>query len=126
MNHWFDKLKSVARAIADDRPKLHFFGLVHPVEAPNDRWDLLVSSDKLTPWNADSIRYVVNLLNEQLSPEEIVKIATVVTLPKDNDVVVALSKGVANSSNGIRGLRPIDDFDGVEVIWPAKKSGRAA
>ena len=39
-----NKLKRVAEIVAKEKPKLHFFGLVHRVDVP-DRWDLRVSSD---------------------------------------------------------------------------------
>jgi hypothetical protein len=123
MNDWVDNLTKVAKDIAKERSKLHFFGVVHPTDAPYDRWDLLVSSDKLTPWSTDSIRYIVGRLKDHLSSEEMVKIAMVVALPKNNPIIAALLKNGGRSPGN---LGPLHDFDDYEVIIPTKKAVRLA
>jgi hypothetical protein len=126
MSSFFDKLNRLAKVVARERPKLYFFGLVHRIEAPHDRWDLLLSSEKLEPWSMDALKYVAAHLKEELTDEEIIRISQIVALPKDHPVILALSKNGDHVPGDIDGLRPADDFDQIYVLWPAKKSNRAA
>ncbi len=74
MSKLFDKLEEVARIVDRDKPVLHFFGLVHAIDAI-DRWDLLVSSDQLAPWSMEALKYIADLLKKKLRSEEVINIA---------------------------------------------------
>ena len=113
-----NKLKRVAEIVAKEKPKLHFFGLVHRVDVP-DRWDLLVSSDKLAPWSMEALKYIAGQLKKALTADEIIRIARIVALPRNNAVIASLAKSDAIDSDEIEGLHPADNFDQTITIWPA-------
>jgi hypothetical protein len=115
---FINKLKKVAETVAAEK-QLDFFGLVHHESAPPDLWDLLVSARKLVPWSADAIRYIVGLLRKELTDEEMVRIAQVVALPRDNKLVAALNNN-GFMGGRIPGLHPMDHPDLALVIWPQK------
>lgn len=114
-DRFINKLKKVAEIVAAEK-QLDFFGLVHHDSAPPDLWDLLVSAKKLVPWSADAIRYIVGLLKQELTDDEMVKIAQVVALPRDSELVAALNQGWMCGQ--IPGLHPTDHPDAALVIWP--------
>ena len=118
MTAMLEKLKRVAETVNSERPKLHFFALVHRVDAP-DRWDLLVSADKLKPWSMDALKYVAALLKTELTVDEIVRIAQVVVLPRDSKVIISLSEDRQVQPGELTFLHPSDRFDQAYVIWPA-------
>jgi hypothetical protein len=113
-----EKLKKIAAEIAREKPTLHFFGLVHRVDAP-DRWDLLVSSDKLAPWSMPALKYIAERLQKLLTANEIVQIARVVALPPDNDVILQLLESPQDRRGDVSFLRPAERFDRALRIWPA-------
>jgi hypothetical protein len=119
------KLKKVATKLAADKPKLYLFALVHRVEAPADRWDLLVSSDQLEPWSMGSLKYVVGLLKKALTIEEIVRISQVVALPPTNEIVTSLSGNSQTEPGDISDLHPTHRFDRRFVIWPLSEISHA-
>jgi hypothetical protein len=119
-----NKLKKMATRLAKEKPKLHLFALVHRVEAP-DRWDLLVSSDKLAPWSMNALNYIVPRLKKALTIEEIIKISQVVVLPPTNAVVTSLANYAHTETGDISGLYPTDRFDRVYVIWPLSEQSKA-
>src|SRR5271154_6971447 len=100
-----NKLKKVAAIVAAEKPKLHFFGLIHRVDVP-DRWDLLVSSDKLAPWSMEALNYIADHLKKVLTAKEIISIAQIVALPRNNSVIASLTKGERIDSGEITGLHP--------------------
>ncbi|HSZ59242.1 MAG TPA: hypothetical protein VK797_26610 [Tepidisphaeraceae bacterium] len=116
-----DKLRDIAEEIAEEKPELHFLGLVHRTEGPPGDWDLLVSSDQIEPWSIDSIKYVVAHLRRRLSAAEMTRIATVVALPADNALLTHLSQG-----GEAYGLHPMDQIDRAVVIWPSKHASPPA
>ncbi len=117
MNAFVNKLKKIAVVVARERPTLHFFGLVHRVDAP-DRWDLLVSSDQLAPWSMEALNYLADLLKKELTSQELVRIARIVALPQENDVVTSLIQNPQLRSGELSTLPPRDRFDKAVVIWP--------
>jgi len=119
MNIPRDKLTRVAEEIAADKPELHFFGLVHRAEAP-DRWDLLVSSDQLVPWSMKALNFVVEHLKKILTTEEMVQIAQVVALPRDNKIIQSLKRNPRAWHGSLNDARP--RIDEAVVIWPMKES----
>ena len=119
-----EKLRKIASDIAQEKPKLHLVGLVHRVDAPPGDWDLLVSSDKLDPWNIDSIKYVVGQLKRRLRPAEMMSIATVVPLPRNNALVARLIQDDDGLLSSVHGLHPMDRIEQAVVIWPLKHARR--
>jgi hypothetical protein len=118
MTSILEKLKKVAERVNAEKPELHFFALVHRVDAP-DRWDLLVSSDKLEPWSMDALKYIVGHLKKVLSADEITRIAQVVVLPRDSKVISSLNHNPQVQAGELSFLHPADRFDQAFVIWPA-------
>ena len=118
MNTLYDKLEIVADIIATEKPDLHFFGLVHRLEAP-DRWDLLVSAGQLEPWTLKSLNYVVGRLRKVLTDEEMVRIARVVAMPKDNEVIRWLSH---TDQVQPRKLSILND-DRFDRVWVIRREG---
>jgi hypothetical protein len=94
----------------------------------HDRWDLLVSSDKLTPWSPESLKYIVEKLQKvgKLSPEDMVRIARVVALPRDNEVITELRENERILPGRLSVLHHADRFDQAFVIWPKSASRVAA
>jgi len=84
------KLEKVAE-IARVEKRLRFLGLVHHDLLPQDRWDVIVSADLLVPWSTGAIAYVAGLLSRELTDGEMIKIAQIVALPRDNELIRALS-----------------------------------
>jgi hypothetical protein len=121
-----DKLEAVARKLDEDKPKLHLFALVHRVDAPEDRWDLLVSSDQLAPWSMEALKYIADLLKGALTTGEIIKISQVVALPPTNELVTSLAQNAQADPGDISNLRPTDRFDHRFVIWPLSENSHAA
>jgi hypothetical protein len=121
MNAFVKKLSRIAADMAAEKPKLHFFGLVHRADAP-DLWDLLVSSDKLEPWSMQALRYVAARLKKVLTAEELVKISRIVVLPRKNKAITALTQNPQIRLGEISFLHPADRFDQAVVIWPAEKA----
>ena len=119
------KLEKVAK-IVDAEKHLDFFGVVRRDSVPFARWDVILSARKLVPWSADAIIYVAGLLRKGLTDREIIDIAQVVALPRDNELIKSLSQDECTPARGIRGLHPMDHFDDVEVIWSAKDSSMQA
>jgi hypothetical protein len=120
------KLKKVAKLIDADKG-LHFFALVHDEAEPPDRWDVIVSAEKLVPWSTEAIQYIARLLRKELTDREIVQIEQVVPLPRDNELIKSLSEDQHTPPGRIRGLHPMDHFDEAVVIWSAKNaSGQPA
>jgi len=113
------KLKKIANVV-DAEKQLHFFAVVHDDSEPPDRWDVLVSAEKLAPWSTEAIQYIARLLRRELTDQEMVQIEQVVPLPQDNELVRSLSENECTPARRIRGLHPIDHFDDVVVIWSAK------
>lgn len=119
-----DKLKKIAAVVDAEKPKLHFFALVHRVDTP-DRWDLLVSSDKLEPWSMEALKYIVGHLKKELTAEEIIRISQVVALPRDNKVIASLNQNRQIRSGELSVLQPADRFDRAYIIWPAGEARQA-
>jgi hypothetical protein len=89
MKTLFKKLELVATRVEREKG-LYLLAVVHPVGGLHDRWDLLICSPELEPWSTDAMRYMAALLQDVLRVEDIVRIARIVVLPRDNDVVAAL------------------------------------
>lgn len=117
------KLERVANLI-DAEKRLHFFGLVHDETEPPDRWDVIVSAEKLVPWSTEAIQYVARLLRSELTDREIVQIEQVVPLPPNNELIKSLTEDGSIPARRIRGLHPMDHFDEAVVIWSAKDPSR--
>jgi hypothetical protein len=124
MNTLLERLKKVASIVNAERPKLHFFGLVHPVDAP-DGWDLLVSSDRLEPWSMEALRYIVGRLKKALTAKEMVRIAQVVVLPRNHKAIAGLRQNQQIRPGELTFLRPADRFDQAIVIWAENGARRA-
>ena len=89
MKTFFDKLHPLADQI--DRAKgLGFFAVVHRANGLYDRWDLLISSPKLKPWSIEALRYIAGLLQKALTADELVRIARIVVLPPESEVITSL------------------------------------
>src|SRR6185295_15810955 len=95
----------------------------HREQAPHDRWELLVSSDELEPWSRKAVEYIAKFLKRQLTAAEIVRIARIVALPTDSDLVSSLTQD-DHISTRIRGLHPSDYLEEAIVIWPMKEASR--
>jgi hypothetical protein len=119
------KLEKVAE-IVDAEKRLDFFGVVRRDSLPFERWDVIVSARRLIPWSTDAITYVAGLLRRNLTDREIINIAQVVALPRNNELIKSLGEDARTPSQRIRGLHPMDHFDEVEVIWSAKDSSQEA
>ncbi len=121
-----EKLSELAEKIAKAKRPLHFMALVHR-ENMADRWDLLISSDQLSPWSLDAIRYVDSELKKTLTSEEGLTIATIVPLAKDNEIVVqALKHGNVPPPVLVDGLHPSDYYNQWVLLWPKKLATNAA
>lgn len=120
-----EKLEKIAIRISQEKPRLHFLGLVHRTGALHDRWDLLVSSDKLAPWTMEALNYVVDQLKKVLTSDELIRIARVIALPRDNPVIASLLRDRQSSTNPI-GFPQRDRFDEQDVIWPLGDTKEAA
>jgi hypothetical protein len=118
-------MKKIAKVLDAER-QLHFFALVHDDSEPPDRWDVLVSAEKLAPWSTESIQYIARLLRKELTDQEMVQIEQVVPLPLNSKLIASLSEDDCARGENIRGLHPMDHFDDAVVIWPAKNSPRQA
>jgi len=118
MTSILEKLKKIAENVNAEKPRLHFFALVHRVDAP-DRWDLLVSSDKLEPWSMDALKYVVAHLKKTLTADEITRISQVVVLPRDSKVISSLNQNPQIQAGELSLLHRADRFDQAYVVWPA-------
>ncbi len=116
-----DKLEKAARAIAAEKPILHFVGLAQRADVPPDRWDLLASSDQLEPWSIDSIRYIVEKLRQNgFKPADMVRIARIAVLPTDNKLIRRLIESDEPFAEPIPGLHPMDYPDRAYVVWPMR------
>lgn len=124
MTAMLDKLKRIAAIVDAEKPKLHFFALVHRVDTP-DRWDLLVSSDKLEPWSMEALKYIVGRLKKELTAEEMIRISQVVALPPDNKVIASLNENRRIRTGELSFLHPADRFDRAYVIWPLENARQA-
>jgi hypothetical protein len=119
-----EKLQKVAQAVEQEKPELHFFGLVHRNDTP-DRWDLLVSSDQLVPWSFAALNYIAGHLQKILTTEERVRIAQIVALPRNHPLLKDLNEQDQILPGGPGGLHPMDQPDQAIVIWPHIKKLRA-
>ncbi|MFI5380939.1 MAG: hypothetical protein ACHRHE_16700 [Tepidisphaerales bacterium] len=121
------KLEKVADVVADEKPRLRFFGLVHRITSPWDRWDLLVCSDKLAPRSIEAIRYILEVLKaKKLTREEMIRIARIVVLPRNNELIAALSEDEQLPLGKVYGLHSMDDPDTAVVIRRMNTSLRPA
>jgi hypothetical protein len=123
MSKLSDKLKPLAKQIDKERGPLHFMAL-----AKTDvyqRWDLLVSSDKLGPWSLDAMTYVDKLLNESVTIDEKLLISRIVPLPKNNKIVAWVMKNGTPPPHDLNGIHPNDRVDKMIIIWPKKTVLRA-
>ena len=119
-------LQKVAEIVADEKPDLHFFALVHPVDGLWDHWDLLVSSDQLQPWSMEARTYIDDYLRKKLSSEDLVKISRIVALPPDNKIIRSLIDDEQIDLGKLVPLSHDANFDEVCVLWPKKGSKHAA
>ena len=117
------KLASIAEVIAREKGPLHFFAVVQR-SAVADRWDILVSAKKLKPWSIEAIRYIADLLQKRLSVGEIVQVARIVPLPRDNALVEDLSNSPSWPRGTYSGVHPLDEPTDFEVIWPMQRTKR--
>jgi len=122
-----ERLTKVAEVVADEKKNLHFFGLVHRTNAMHDRWDLLVSSDKLTAWSHEALKYIVEKLKKvgKLPADDMVRIARIVALPPNNKVI-DLIEDERVPPGKLSVLHHADRFDQALVIWPKSASHVAA
>jgi hypothetical protein len=123
--NFVNKLKKVADEVAREKSKLYFFGLVRRDDAPPNRWDLLVSSERLQPWSLEAINYIVEQLKKKLTADEMIRIARIVVLPRNNSLITDLLKD-SQAVAGVSGsnLHPMDQPDRAMIIWPVRKSLR--
>ena len=119
MKRFTNKLKKVAKGIAEGKPELHFLGLV-PHHLLPWRWELLVSSDQLDQAGMDGLNYVVKHLREHLTTKDMVRISRIVILPRRKDLIKRFSKDEDFSPAAIRDLYRSDPPEEVIVIWPLK------
>ena len=117
------KLKRLAEVV-DAEKHLYFFAVLQHELMP-DRWDILVSAKELKPWSADAIDYMADLLKRELTKAEMIQIAQVAVLPRDNEWVVALSRNGKHPAATAAGRSPITS-DAAVVIWPVENSLRPA
>lgn len=124
MKSLFDKLESIAARVDKERG-LYFFAAVHPTGGLHDRWDLLVSSPNLKPWSMDALRYVSGLLQKALTVADIVRIARINVLPRENEVIASI---MDNDQVKARRLTALNDeqFDRVFLVHPVTRKQHAA
>ena len=70
-----------------------------------------------TPWSTDAIMYLAGLLKEELTNAEMIQIAQVAVLPRDNEWIISLRRNGRQPTCKVRGLREL--CDEALVIWPA-------
>jgi len=116
------KLTKVA-AIVNAEKQLYCFGVIRHEAAP-DRWDVVVSAKKLRPWSTDAIIYLAELLKKELTIAEMVQIAQVVVLPRDNEWIVALNRTDQHRPGAIRRVLSPQCCDEALVFRPAEDSAR--
>ena len=123
MNGFSERLEKLARLIDDDKG-LDFLGLVHRTDAP-DRWDLVVSSPALEPGGVDALRYVAGRLPKALKKSEIISLARIVALPRENELLSRLSQDERVRPGVVSPL--IDSrFDRALLIRPLTKADAAS
>jgi hypothetical protein len=113
------KLKKVAKSIAEEKPKLHFLGLVpHPLLP----WlyALLVSSDQLDRSGRVGLDYVVGQLRKHLTAKDMARISRIVILPHTKDLIRRFDVDEDFSPVALRGLYRSDPPEEVIIIWPLK------
>ena len=111
------KLDKVADVVAEEKPKLRFFGLVHRITSPWDRWDVLVCSDKLVPRSIEAIRYILGVLKaKKLTRAEMIRIARIVVLPRNHELIAALNEDEQLPLGKFYGLRSMEDPDSAVII----------
>jgi|HubBroStandDraft_5_1064220.scaffolds.fasta_scaffold493257_1 hypothetical protein len=110
MTKFIEKLKEIAETVAEQKPVLRFFGLVESEDVPN-HWDLLVCSDKLTPYSLQALKYIGGLLLKTLTSEEMLRIARFVVLGRDDETIAALLEDQQS-----------EHVNGSIVLWPMREA----
>ncbi len=90
MNQLAAKVRKVEQDIARDRGSLNLFALLER-EDLSDRWDLVVSA----PWarqDEPTIRYLTDIIKQNLSPSDMTLLSRVVVLDAGQDPVKAINE----------------------------------
>jgi hypothetical protein len=98
-----NKYEEIKTRIQKERGGLEFFGLILREDAPGV-WDLVVSAPwaEADKWNA--LRYITEVLKDELKPQEIVQLSRVVILEKESPVFKALVSAPKPSGNSVTEL----------------------
>ena len=121
MKPWMGRLQKMARVVAQEKPTLHFMGLVPQPGLP-DRWDLLVCSDQLEERGMEALRYIAGLLKKYMSAKDRVKVSTMIIMPNDKAWIKKLEEPGEFKAERLHSLYRFDAPDQVVVIWPAKSA----
>ena len=68
-------------------------------EEIQDRWDIIVSAEKLEADRLNSVRFVVDKLKTLLNKEEIVKVSKVVLFDKNDKLIQDIRKFLSENKN---------------------------
>ncbi|HHC24317.1 MAG TPA: hypothetical protein ENK58_02715 [Desulfobacterales bacterium] len=81
-----EKLISIENEIAGEKGPFLLFGLFEREDSPN-MWDIVVSSPWIDKNRRKTSEYIIDKINSELTPEEMITLSAVVVLYPTNDFV---------------------------------------
>lgn len=98
MKEIVEKLKSCEEIMAKEKGPFDLFGLFLRDDAP-DKWDLLVAADWIDKNKEESFKYIIDMVQEGLSKEELLKLSRVVLINEGNPALEAMYKAIGGGRN---------------------------
>jgi hypothetical protein len=98
MKEILEKLKGYEEAMAREKGPFDLFGLFLRDDAP-DKWDLLLAADWIERNKEESFRYIIDMVQEGLSKEELLKLSRIVLINEKNAALGAMYKAIGGGRN---------------------------
>ena len=88
------KLQAQETQIVAEKGRFNLFALFLRDNAPANKWDLLVSADWAQQDKYAAIRYLAERLQSTLTPEELVALARIVVIRKENPALLEIYRQI--------------------------------
>ncbi len=95
---YLEKLKKLGNLIKKEKGEVYLLAAFEHEEI-QDRWDIIVSAEKLEADRLNSVRFVVDKLKTLLNKEEIVKVSKVVLFDKNDKIIQDIRKFLSENKN---------------------------
>lgn len=109
-----DKFSRVLNRLKSERGAVALFGLFQREDSPDDGFDLVISASWLNDAGLDELRYLAQVLGDELEPDEMLLLSRIVPMDTDDESVRWIGDWLKSQSSFP--VRLVDfDFAGARI-----------